>query len=139
MSSKSDQDFKKLMKGLGKFPANIQKNVMTGANRAAAVVIQKEARLLAPKDKGDLQKSIVVRKTRSKGRTDTIHKVALTFGKNSKYNGWYGSFLEFGTVHMAARPFMRPALYKKQISVVEASREYVAKRYAKEVAKIKAG
>ena len=139
MSTKSDLEFKKLMKGLGKFPANIQKNVMTGANRAAAAVIQREARALAPKKTGNLSKSITIRKTRSKGRTDTIHKIALTFGKNSKYNGWYGSFVEFGTAHFAAKPFMRPAMIKKTPASVEASREYLAKRYAKEVAKIKAG
>ena len=32
------------------------------------------------------------------------------FGKRSlKYDGWYYRFVEFGTVHQAAKPFLQPA------------------------------
>ena len=34
-----------------------------------------------------------------------------TFGKGRRADGWYAHFIEFGTRHAAARPFMRPAAY----------------------------
>ena len=139
MNAKHDAEFKKLLRGMGKLPQNIQKNIMTGANRAAAAVIRDEARATAPQDEGTLKKAITVKKLRSKKRTDTIHAVAVTYGRGAKHNSWYASFLEFGTAHFAARPFMRPAMEKKLPQTVEAARAYMFKRTAKEIIKIKAG
>ena len=38
----------------------------------------------------------------------------------------YGPHLEFGTIHMAARPFLRPALDEHEAEIVQAVRDTVA-------------
>ena len=137
--SKSDQDFKKLMKGLQKFPANIQKNVMNGAIRAGAAYVRDEAKKRVPVRSGTLKRSLTVRKVRVRDKNLVKYKVVLTHGKGAKNDAYYGSMVEFGTSKLPAQPFMRPAAQQSAPKVVEASRKYLAARYAKEVLKMKHG
>ncbi len=127
-------DTKKLLKALDKLPKNIQKNVMVGATRAGAKVVSDEAKRLAPRDTGTLEKSIGITKRKSKRGQITFSVSPRKGGKN---DGFYGRFIELGTSKMIARPFLRPALEKSQDEVLEASKEYIAKRLPKEVAKAK--
>lgn len=155
----SDAQFKKLMKGLKKFPANIQKNVMNGAIRSSAVEIQKEAKENVPFGTGNLRDSIVVIKGRTKDKSKTIYKVALKYTKQKDQersvsafgvkvitqnkaggaDGYYGSMVEYGTEKQDKQPFMRPALMNKHKSSIETARRYIAKRLPKEASKIKGG
>jgi len=136
---------KKVLDGLKKFPQNVQKNIMNGSTRAAAVVIQKEARALVPTETGNLKKSIVVRKRRARKNTKTVYSVAITYKRQKenkediKNDGYYGVFVEYGTKFIAARPFMRPAFNRKWRSTVKVAREYIAKRVEREALKIKRG
>ncbi len=134
-----DAEFKRLLRGMKKLPQNVQKNIMNGSTRAAAAVMKKEAQANAPMDQGDLKKAITVRKRRTKDKTQTLYAVAVMFGKNSKYNAYYASMVEFGTMYFTAKPFMRPAFDNNWRSSVTVAREYIKKRLPKEIFKMKAG
>lgn len=95
----------------------------------AARVIRDEAKRRAalvddPKSPENIAKNIVVRKARKK---DTKHdeikyKIGVAGGAKPDADGkmpaggdtWYWRFIEFGTVKMAANPFLRPAMTAKQ-------------------------
>jgi len=138
-----------LEKRLEQFTDQVAKNIMSGALRAGAVVIQKEARqrcpvsseahwlgkkrgkervLIAP---GELKrKGIKVRLAPRKSRT-----VPIEYWVYVSRRYWYWKFLEFGTVKMPAQPFMRPAFDTLKEKATEAIRDYLAARIDKEAAK----
>ena len=131
---KADINSKKLLKALDKLPKNIQKNVIVGATRAAANVVKDEAKRLVPVKHGRLKKSIGVTKRKTKRGITTFSVSPRKGGKN---DGFYGRFIELGTSKMIARPFLRPALEKSVDETLVASKEYIAKRLPREVAKAK--
>jgi len=131
---KGEIDTKKLLKALKTLPLNIQRNVMVGSTRAGAKVVSDEAKRLVPVKQGRLKKTIGIIKRKSK-KGEVIFSISPR--KGGKNNGFYGRFIELGTSKMIARPFLRPALEKSVDEVLVASKEYIAKRLPKEVAKAK--
>lgn len=112
---------RELKKALDALPDKINKKVLDSAVRAGANVIKKEAqsnvnirptqndneggkRNRAP---GSLRKGISVAKV--KGTGTRVHFVVGTRKK-----AFYGRFLEFGTKHIAPRPWLRPAYESKK-------------------------
>lgn len=128
-------DTSDLLKALKKFPDNIQKNVMTGAVRAAAKPIVSAARANVPVDSGNLKKSIGTVKRKSRDKTKI--RFSVTPRKGGKYDGWYGHMLEFGTSKMAAQPFMRPAFENQDDQSIEEAKKYIAKKIDQEIEKAK--
>jgi HK97 gp10 family phage protein len=136
-----------LEKRLSDFPDKLARNILAGAIRAGAVVIQKEARQLAPiSDRphmlgkgskaleiqpGTLKKSIKVRLAPRKSRERPIEYWVYVSKK-----AWYWKFVEFGTSKMAQKQFMRPAFDGKKEAAIEAIRIYMSARIDKEAAKI---
>lgn len=127
-------DAKKLLQALNELPINIQRNVMNGATRAGAKVVSDEAKRLVPIKYGRLKKSIGIIKRRAKRGETTFSVSPRRGGRN---DGFYGRFIELGTSKMSAKPFLRPALEKSVNEVLKASKEYIADRLPKEVAKAK--
>ncbi len=127
-------DSKKLLKALKKLPLNIERNVMVGATRAGAKVVSDEAKRLVPVKLGRLKKSIGITKRKTRRGITTF---SVSPRKGAKLDGFYGRFIELGTSKMTAKPFLRPALEKSVDEVLRASKEYIAKRLPKEVAKVK--
>ena len=135
-----------LEKRLAKLPDKLARNVLAGAIRAGAVVIQKEARQLAPVGTlphrlgkgskaieiapGSLKKGIKVRKAPRK-----LADFTITYWVYVSKKLWYWKFLEFGTVKMARKSFMRPAFDTQKERAVEAVRDYLDKRIDKEAQK----
>lgn len=127
-------DNKALLKALKQFPINIQKNVMVGAVRAGANIIRDEARRKVPKRSGNLAKSIIsMQRKAEQGQV----KFSVTPSKGGNNDGWYAHFVEFGTVKMSAKPFLRPAFEQSNNESLEASKKYIAERIPKELAKAK--
>lgn len=59
-----------------------------------------------------------------------------TFGRN-KFDGYYAHFVEFGTVHQRARPFMRPAFEMTKAQVLKRIRlglQVKLRKYARRMA-----
>jgi len=122
----------KVLKKLKKLPERVQKNVLTGAMRAATKPIIKEARNLVPKSSGVLKKSIGAKKRQSKNKNIIHFSVAPLVKKG----GFYAHMIEFGTVKMSAKPFMRPAVDKTADETIKVAKDYMIKRLDKEMAKL---
>jgi len=138
-----------LEKQLQQLPDKLAKNVLRGAVRAGAVAIQKEAKALAPQSvafhrlgagsraveiqPGSLKKGIKVRSAPRK-----LSEFAITYWVYVSKKLWYWKFVEFGTVKMAAKPFMRPAFESQKETATIAVRNYMEKRIDKELDKMTA-
>lgn len=129
-------DFSDLRKALEQFPKNVERNILTGATRAAAGYIRDEVRANTPIRTGNLRKSIGTMKRRSPKNMAWFTVSPRQGGKN---DGFYGRFLEFGTSKMSPRPFMRPTFEAKGEKAVDAFKEYAEKRIDKEVVKARHG
>lgn len=82
---------------------------------AVKTVVLPKAKAAAPLDTGALEKSLVVR-ARKRNRTG-IGYVVQTRDGAYKGDQFYGAFHEFGTKHMKADPFLRPAGYSSERAV----------------------
>lgn len=147
---------KELQAALKELPDRIAKNVLRGSVAAGAAVIRKEAQSRAPVYTGEvaaghpppgtLKRSIVQKQIKELSSADkqtffvTVRKGKQYRGQGKKGNlsqdAYYGSWVEFGTSKMAAKPYMRPAFEAKKNEAVEAIRAYLAKRIPEEAAKL---
>jgi len=125
-------EFAEIKRKLRLLPDRIQKNVVTGATRAAAVAIQKEARQNVPVDSGTLKKAISVKKA-SRRNTEVGH---IKFSVYVKPKAYYGSMVEFGTSKMAAQPYMRPAFANSATKAVQAFQDYARLRVNREIERL---
>jgi HK97 gp10 family phage protein len=135
-----------LEKRLQEFTDKLAKNILKGAVRAGAVIIQREARQLAPVSAephsigkkgrrsyveevqpGHLRKHVRTRLAPRKYRDEPITYWIYVSGK-----AWYWKFIEFGTSKMSSKPFMRPAFDTMKEKATERIREYLSARIEKE-------
>lgn len=148
---------KELYDALQQLPAKIERNVMRGAIRAGALVIQEEAKRLVPVKSGALRESIRVSVRAIRGKVFATIRAGSNKGKDAAF---YAHFVEFGTAaheerpqgakslffagvfsevvkHPGAtpKPFMRPALDAKAQSAIDAVADYVRERLPKEFSK----
>jgi HK97 gp10 family phage protein len=129
-----------LTRRLEEFPDKIAKNMLSGAIRAGAVVIQKEARQLCPVSAeahylgrgskkvliqpGELKrKGIKVRLAPRKSRD-----VPITYWVYVSKKYWYWRFVELGTSKMSRKSFMRPAFDTQKQKALESIRSYLSAR-----------
>ena len=108
---------------------------------AGAGVVRAQARKNAPKDTGNLEKAIVMKRKRNTNLTEQ-YGVSVRVGKKSDVtrakqgkgalgkDAYYARFLEFGTVKMPAKPFLTPALSQNVQKATEAMKTRLAKRIA---------
>jgi len=88
-----------------KFDGEIIAASMDRLERAAEVIAE-DARRRVPVDSGKLKSTIRV--TRLKG--DPRRNVRIYAGNRKKQGAFYAHMIEFGTVKMKAKPFLRPAV-----------------------------
>ncbi|MCP1314388.1 MULTISPECIES: HK97-gp10 family putative phage morphogenesis protein [unclassified Halomonas] len=88
---------------------------------AFAAPVKRDAKVLAPTDRGDLAQAIGHRNINKRQRSRlgmTVGEVGILVGANRRINGrWQGRkglWQEGGTEHMEANPFLAPALQKNQ-------------------------
>ena len=91
--------FQTIFNKLNVFPALLKKNAINEAQRSAEECAQ-IARSLVPVDTGALKSSIRVERDEELGWS-----VVVGDGDDTTY----GHFVEYGTVHQAAQPYMTPA------------------------------
>ena len=87
---------------LRRLPDRVQKQELQKSLRAGGNIIRDAAQALAPVDTGEGRDSIKV--TAVRGNSAKMVRLVVNTGK-----AFYLNFIEFGTRHMRARPFMRPA------------------------------
>lgn len=85
----------------------------SSAVAASTFAVAQRARSLVPVDTGTLKSAIETSRTVS-GLTGTV---------GVAQPGFYWRFVEFGTQHMAARPFFRPAAEMERSAFIERFRQ----------------
>jgi len=107
--------FDELEKAMKKLPGRIARKELANATRAGGSVIRKEARIrLKPhRSTGRLSRGIIMRTAK---RASTWVLVKLSPNKDV----YWGRFLEFGTKHQGAKPWLTPALDSKKDEAVKA-------------------
>ena len=88
-------DVMRNLEAMGQRGLRIENKALREAGKMVQEAIQKET----PQDSGTLKRSIQVSNVKTKGGMKHV-----LVGPDK--SGWYGSFVEFGTVKMRADPFM---------------------------------
>lgn len=124
---------RELERALKQLPRATGKNVLRRALRNAAKPTAAAAEAMAPRGPtGNLQASISIgTKLKPSQRGDSsLSGVQLYIGATSP-PGYHAHLIEFGTVKMTARPFMRPAWDSTQQQVLASISDEVWKSLAK--------
>ena len=142
------QGLDQLARALKELPKRVARNSLRAAVYAGAKVIRDEAKLKAPMaiaalgpnqpPPGTLKRSVIMKQIPelSSAERQTFF-VTVRRGKKYRKQGrkgqlsqdaWYWRFVEFGTVKMAARPFLRPAFERKKRAAVQAIQDRLAQR-----------
>lgn len=105
-----------LLRTFQRLTNSVPESVQRRALEEGAEIIANEARRLVPVDSGNLRDSIAVSDRPLGGafkmdRTLEGGGVTVYVGptRGGDPDGYYGHMVEFGTIAMAAHPFMRPA------------------------------
>lgn len=100
-----------LNKALKKLPDKLADRAVKNAMAAGARVVRNEARRLVPVGPGPthLKDMIVVSRTVQRGGRRRTLKGQVVLGIRDE-GRFYAHLVEYGASHMAAHPFMRPAL-----------------------------
>lgn len=117
------------MRSLGK---EVATKVATSMTSAAAGVVRKDAIARAPEhdvphtidgvevQPGNLKRNIVRKKVaKSKTPLTSVHIVTVRGKRKDGYAARYGRLQEFGTVHHAPQPFLRPAFDNNRMRAVD--------------------
>jgi HK97 gp10 family phage protein len=115
------QEIKKRIEAL---PKELQRKAYRSALSSGARVIAKSAKQKVGKGQsGLLKKSIGIKYLPATTRSQALGLVGPKRGKGGMYKGQrrnptrYAHLVEKGTVHSAAKPFLRPALLETQVEV----------------------
>ncbi len=102
-----------------------KKHIISGKNREYKVI-----------EPGNLKKSI----GKIRGKKGLAKQNAVLYvgprSKGRKNDGWYGVFLEYGTVKQKAQPFLRPAYQQTRGKVSADATKKVAKYIQKQIQKL---
>jgi len=127
---------KEFSKMLEKIPDRVEKKIVKRSLKKASKPMIKEARRNAPRDSGELKKSIgsVMLPNRK-----TPPKVFMVFIgpriKGKREGGYYSHILELGTVKQKPQPYMKPAFRSTQTVVLNTFVNELAPRFVDEVEK----
>lgn len=131
------EGLRELGERMRKLSSDVARKASRSATNAAAQVIKKEAISNAPSDTGNLKKNIIVRRVKQPDLT-SLHVVLVRSGKLTEkqkttglQDAFYWRFVEFGTVKMGPRPFMRPAFDEKKGQALQAMTTQLKKRIDK--------
>ena len=151
------QGLDRLSRALKELPKRVARSGLRAAVYAGAKVIRDEAKLKAPvataalgtnqPPPGTLKRSVIMKQIpeRSSDQKQTFF-VTVRHGKKYRKQGkkgqlpqdaWYWRLVEFGTVKMSARPFLRPAFEGKKREVVQAIRDRLSQRISEAAQELK--
>jgi HK97 gp10 family phage protein len=115
---------------LNELPDRLARNALRGAPNAAAQMVRDEIRINArarfPNSR--LYRAIKNRRASSEG-DDSRAFVFVEHGSGSTYDAYFWHFLEYGTVKMSAKPFVRPGIDNSRGKVGAVMADYVRKRF----------
>jgi HK97 gp10 family phage protein len=112
----------------------VARNLMRATVQAIASNIAKDAKKDAPKRSGNLRKSIKAKRKKSPA-DQPVSQVIVGEGKGEKPNAFYWKFVEYGTQHSAAHPFITPAKQRAQANMKTLLVEEFGKKLEKQLAR----
>ena len=92
--------------------AELRDEIKAGADKVLADMLANVAR-----DSGDLAETIKIKASRD-GMSARVG-AGVAGKRDQRKAGWRGHFLEFGTKHQAAQPFVKPALDRHEDSIAK--------------------
>lgn len=111
-----------LQRKLKQMELALQRQALIEAAQAGAQIVLDDARSRVPVRTGNLRRNI---RKRLAGRQSDIHEATVEVQVAKK--GFYGRFIEFGTKHLSAHPFFRPAI-ENNLERIKATMRAVLKR-----------
>lgn len=137
------QGLRELRRDLKRFPKLIRDRVLHTALKAAAMPTVNMARGLVPVKSGTIRSHIVVRKTKKQHRTSRAQVSVGVEGKTRKKGDklafddpYYWRFIEFGTIHAPAQPFLRPAIDSQKFASFEIFKKALKKGIDREARRL---
>lgn len=113
-------DTRELDAQLTALPKSLANKGARKATRAAAKVVLEDAKRLVPIDTGELERSLKVRaRKRSRRNKGTVGHAVVTGEDLFRGDQFYGGFVELGTQHREADPYLRPALWGNQAKIFD--------------------
>lgn len=103
------------------------KNLMRSTIHGIAGVGAKEAKKRVPTRTGNLKKAIKAKRRKSPPHAP-VSDVIVTQGKKAKQDGFYWRFVEYGTVHVSAQPFIGPTYDYLRMNYTRLVQEQFAKK-----------
>lgn len=151
------QGLDQLARALKELPKRVARNTLRSAVYAGASVIRDEARLKAPvaiaslgsnqPPPGTLKRSVIMKQIPELSSVERqTFFVTVRHGKKYRKQGkkgtlsqdaWYWRFVEFGTVKLAARPFLRPAFESKKHQALTAIKDRLSERIEQAVQELR--
>lgn len=136
----SSPDFQNLLRRLSMLEKAAGKPILTRALRAAAEPIRDAAKAYAPKDTGQLEKSIKIKSARGEG--DTVSVRVTTGAGDYLGDTFYGAFIEYGykkgsrrlgdrRPQIAAQPYMGPAAEANKDRAIQIAAEVIRQELEK--------
>ncbi len=104
--------FRELDRNLERMERAVAVRALVSATEKGAQIIADAAKMRAPRRTGKLAESIGHKVTK-RSRSFVQHKISPGV--------FYGGFVELGTKHQPARPFLRPALDESDNAAVDAT------------------
>lgn len=106
------------------------RNLARSTVHGVAGRVRDEMRRKAPRDEGDLRKSIKSKRRRMQGDT-AISDVRIEHGRRAKYDAFYWHFIEFGTQSQGDQRFIRPTVQEIEDQIPRIFSEEFGKRLEK--------
>jgi len=126
---------RELDKLLKRLPERVARNVLRRATTKAAKVIEEEIRQRTPVGPtGNLKASITQKGVRQPNKQNLTRRVGAF--KGGKFKGHHAHLIEFGTVKMSPRPFIRPAFDTKKAEALKVMGEELGKGVEKAAARL---
>lgn len=131
-----------LQKAMQTLSADMAGKIARQATAAGAGVVRKAARQNAPKDTGNLQAAVVMKRVRNtplteeyivsvrQGKTSDVKRAKTGKGALGR-DAFYARLVEFGTVKTPPQPFMSPALENNITPATEAMKTRLRARLKK--------
>lgn len=94
---------RRLLENLGRLKQEIAAQILSEAVKKGAELVCEDARQRVPRQTGTLARSLMVDEPK-------VIKDGVEVAIGPSKEGWYAHFVEMGTKHSQAQPFLRPAL-----------------------------
>lgn len=136
------EGFRELERALAEdLPRATARNTLRRTAVNSMARIERAAKSKVPVDDGTLRDSITTKNAKAQRQAGSVKfarstGVEVMTGPTGRQEGGYGAFQEFGTVKMAANPFMRPAADTEGQNVIDEVRDELAAQIEKAKARI---